>query len=527
MKFSVIIPVAKKDSRFLRRALLSFQDQDLKDFETIVVTDGFKMDLPVEDQRFSIFEVEKSGAAKCRNFGATKATGDYLFFFDADCVLFPGMLQLAYDTLIKQSVDFVYSGYRFNHMSLNVYPSRPFNEYLIESMNYISTMSPMKREVFDVTGGFREDLPFFQDWDFFIRAIKDFHFKGYYIKDYMFSTEIPNPNSISGSKEFTFKEKVAKIGELNNIKHRDICVTTLSAPHQSIERAKCLDARYIGLHESSGLLQTPAGFDIGSEVVILQGFFPEALDAHFSAFPQDCIKIVNWIGTDVWQLRNKFSFESLKVIKNNYLKKIDIHLCNSPLLREELLELGIDATIVYQPITEDIVATKLPKKPTVSAYCSSGHPLHSEYFIKDLAKSMPDIDFVLFGTKLTDTVEENIRFMGFVPIQKAIDLSTMHIRITGHDGFPHTPIHFAMAGRRVICNFPHMYMDTISGVPNEQTWEEMKTNLIKMIRENIEVGVSYDVEECQKYYKELGCPKRYKERMLEIIENFKKERKHA
>ena len=59
------------------------------------------------------------------------------------------------------SIDFIYSGYRFNHDTLNVYPSRPFDPYLLESFNYISTMSPMKRKVFSKVGGFREDLPYF------------------------------------------------------------------------------------------------------------------------------------------------------------------------------------------------------------------------------------------------------------------------------------------------------------------------------------------------------------------------------
>jgi hypothetical protein len=40
-------------------------------------------------------------------------------------------------------------------------------------------------------------------------------------------------------------------------------MTTLSAPYQSIERAKVLNARYIGMHNGSTLLQTPKMFDLG------------------------------------------------------------------------------------------------------------------------------------------------------------------------------------------------------------------------------------------------------------------------
>ncbi len=527
MKFSIIIPVAKKDSRYLKRALLSLQDQDLKDWEAIVVTDGFKHELPVEDKRIKMHHLgSSSGASKVRNKGASMADGEYLFFLDCDCVLFPGMLKLISDRFDQYKPDFVYSGYRFNHSTLSVFPSRPFDPFLIESMNYICTMSPMTREVFDTVGGFREDLPYFQDWDFWIRAIKDHGFTGHYLKDYMFQTEVPNRMSISGNGKHTWKEKVKKIENLNDIKKRDICVTTLSAPYQSIERAKVLDARYLGAHNGSTLIQLPSQFEFDMKAVVLQGFFPQAIEDHMSVFPEDCVKVINWIGTDVWQLRNKFNYENLKFVREEFLSHIDVQLCNSPQLQAELKEVGVDAEVVYQPLTEVVKATPLPKKPVVSAYCSSGHPLHSEYYIKDLAKAMPDVSFVLFGTALQDVQDENIHYMGFVPIQKAIDLSTIHIRITQHDGFPHTPIYFSMAGRRVLCNFSLKFCDYIPGTPDAKTWESMKSDMVTYIRDNINKPIAYNVKDSVAHYSKLCDAKKYKKNMLNII-NKHMEKKNA
>jgi len=522
MKFSIIIPTAKKDTRFLRRALLSLQDQDHKDWEAIVVCDGHIVSPPVESNHIIYYPTNGvKGASYARNLGAKQANHELLFFFDADCVLLPGMLRLVNDIFVKHNPDFVYSGYRFNTHNLNTYPSRPFDPYLLESMNYINTMSPMKREVFDKVGGFREDLPYFQDWDFFLRAVKDHKFKGYFLRDMMFQTEVPNRMSISGDPQYSWYDKITKIESLNNIEKRPICMTTLTAPYQAIERAKILNARYMGLHNTSGLLQLPSQFNFRSETVILQGFFPLAAEQHMMVFPKDAIKVINWIGTDVWQLHNKFNWNNIRHIKENYLSKIDLQFCNSPGLHRELAELGIDTKIVYQPLTESVEVTPFPKRPTISAYCSDGHPLHSEFYIRDLARSMPDIDFVLYGTKLNDSQYDNIRFMGFMPIQDIIDLTTMHIRITQHDGFPHSPIYYAMAGRHVLTNFKMEYCDFIDNVPNDQTWEEMKKDIIEYVRSNINIPIRYDVDKCVDYYRNLCDPNKYKRIMLDEIQKVK------
>ena len=77
MKYSIIVPLAKKDKRYLKRCLLSLQDQDYENYEVIVVCDGFKHELPIEDDRFSIYSTDKQhGASYVRNFGAKKAKGN-------------------------------------------------------------------------------------------------------------------------------------------------------------------------------------------------------------------------------------------------------------------------------------------------------------------------------------------------------------------------------------------------------------------------------------------------------------------
>ena len=147
-------------------------------------------------------------------------------------------------------------------------------------------------------------------------------FSVYFLNDMLFTTEVPNNMSISGSPMFKFRDKILRIESKHGIKSRDVCMTTLGAPYQAVERAKILDCRYIGSHHGSNLIQLPSQFDFGYKVVILQGFFPEAIENHLKAFPKNSKKIINWIGSDVWQLRNRFNWEHIKNIRDNVLSHI-------------------------------------------------------------------------------------------------------------------------------------------------------------------------------------------------------------
>ena len=81
MRYSIIIPVAKKDSRFVKRCLLSLLDQDCQDWEAIVVSDNFDLDMKVTDDRVKVYKhTGKKNASAVRNYGAGKAKGEILTY---------------------------------------------------------------------------------------------------------------------------------------------------------------------------------------------------------------------------------------------------------------------------------------------------------------------------------------------------------------------------------------------------------------------------------------------------------------
>ena len=90
MKVSVIIPVYNA-SLYLRKCLDSVINQTYSNLEIILVDDGsldnsyrIMEEYKSKDKRFKIYHKENSGVAKTRNFGLSKATGDYISFVDSD-----------------------------------------------------------------------------------------------------------------------------------------------------------------------------------------------------------------------------------------------------------------------------------------------------------------------------------------------------------------------------------------------------------------------------------------------------------
>lgn len=92
LQFSIIVPVYNRPDE-IEELLESLEKQTNKDFELIVVEDGstIKCDTVVEKYKDKLdvkyFYKENEKPAIARNFGMSKASGNYFLFFDSDCLL--------------------------------------------------------------------------------------------------------------------------------------------------------------------------------------------------------------------------------------------------------------------------------------------------------------------------------------------------------------------------------------------------------------------------------------------------------
>jgi glycosyltransferase involved in cell wall biosynthesis len=172
----------------MKELLDSLELQTIKDFELIVVEDGSvdKSDYLMEqyDLKSSYFFKPNTGPGDSRNFGMKKAKGDFLLFFDSDCVLPPtyfekleeglqihqsdafGGPDAAHDSFsdVQKAINytmtsfFTTGGIRGGKKQLDTYQPRSFN-------------MGISRAVYEAVGGFSDIHPG-EDPDLSFRIIK-------------------------------------------------------------------------------------------------------------------------------------------------------------------------------------------------------------------------------------------------------------------------------------------------------------------------------------------------------------------
>lgn len=130
---TLIIPVYNK-APFLKRCLASVVNQKDKSAQIVVVDDGStdgsdKICDHYEKIGFEVYHIEHNGVSAARNFGISKAKGDYIAFLDADDVLVPEALRI-----MKRATE--------NLRDQNIYQFGQFRGKTFESVNYIPRYSP-------------------------------------------------------------------------------------------------------------------------------------------------------------------------------------------------------------------------------------------------------------------------------------------------------------------------------------------------------------------------------------------------
>lgn len=113
VEISVIIPIYNCEE-FLDDSVGGILNQTFKDIEVICVDDGSTdgsldrlNEFAQKDSRVHVFHQENQGGGIARNFAMTKATGKYLYFMDADDIIYPEALDACYRLCEEKDLDFV------------------------------------------------------------------------------------------------------------------------------------------------------------------------------------------------------------------------------------------------------------------------------------------------------------------------------------------------------------------------------------------------------------------------------------
>ncbi|MDE7396349.1 MAG: glycosyltransferase [Muribaculum sp.] len=109
-RFSIIIPVYNRENE-VRELLESLSNQDSKDFEVLIVEDGSTIPCRETVESFmskidvKYFFKTNEGRSIARNYGIERSNGDYLIFFDSDCVIPPFYFSRLAEILDKKNYD--------------------------------------------------------------------------------------------------------------------------------------------------------------------------------------------------------------------------------------------------------------------------------------------------------------------------------------------------------------------------------------------------------------------------------------
>ena len=109
-KYSIIIPVYNRPDE-IEELLQSLLLQTVNEFEIIIIEDGSQKDCKAEVEKYSskldikYFSKENTGPAKTRNYGVERASGEYLIFFDSDCIIPKNYFKIVTQELQNNKVD--------------------------------------------------------------------------------------------------------------------------------------------------------------------------------------------------------------------------------------------------------------------------------------------------------------------------------------------------------------------------------------------------------------------------------------
>jgi glycosyltransferase involved in cell wall biosynthesis len=173
-KISVLITSHPAVEKYLEECVQSVKAQTRQPDEIVLVLDGYVRPYIFHDVTTIARSVNK-GVAYSRKQAALVSSGSHILFLDGDDTIPETFLEementdadIAYpDTLLWS-----YWSSKPKENVLHRSPKR-ITERLMLRHNRIVVTSLMKREVFDKIGGFDPKLPVFEDYKFFLAALK-------------------------------------------------------------------------------------------------------------------------------------------------------------------------------------------------------------------------------------------------------------------------------------------------------------------------------------------------------------------
>lgn len=117
IRVSVLVPVYNAE-RFIIRCVDSVLGQTFTEYELLLINDGSTDgsgiicdELAEKDSRIRVIHKNNTGVSDTRNWGLREAKGEYIYFLDSDDYIDNHMLEIMYESAIKEHSDIVMCQY--------------------------------------------------------------------------------------------------------------------------------------------------------------------------------------------------------------------------------------------------------------------------------------------------------------------------------------------------------------------------------------------------------------------------------
>jgi len=172
----------KNRSQELREMIQSLIDQDMPEWEAIIIDDHSEEDIKsviesFNDERLRYFRQAEdlTGISNARNFAINQAQTEIMLTADGDDVSHPERARITYNAMIENNFDVFYTNlndYIPDQGKLLPRKFQPFSAELFKMFNFITNPgTAYKKNLFLEVGGFDPEFSLSEDYDLWLRML--------------------------------------------------------------------------------------------------------------------------------------------------------------------------------------------------------------------------------------------------------------------------------------------------------------------------------------------------------------------
>ncbi|HIH23167.1 TPA: glycosyltransferase family 2 protein [Candidatus Micrarchaeota archaeon] len=221
---AAVIITCHNYGKYLAEAIESALKQTHKPKEIVIIDDDSHDNTEEVARRYlkdgvRYIKCKYNNPSSTRNHGAKNTNAPFIVFLDADDTLEPDYVKKCLLKMQDPSVAIAYGDMRFFGEENTIKKKSGFNRTVLYRENYISSHAMIRRQAFDMVGGYREHAKSLEDWDIY-RMILMYPWKAEKADTYV------NYRSHKSNRSYKIRDLSLGHWEIVNLMHNPITIFT-------------------------------------------------------------------------------------------------------------------------------------------------------------------------------------------------------------------------------------------------------------------------------------------------------------